>query len=54
LKPDLEKPLGLGLEREPPAGLPGPPKLGLGFQPGAALRSVPEDDLEYGFAWVGR
>ena len=25
---------GLGLEREPEAGLPGPPKAGLGFQPG--------------------
>jgi hypothetical protein len=36
---------GLGLEREPDAGLPGPPKLGLGFHPGPAFLSAREAEL---------
>jgi hypothetical protein len=50
LKPDLEKPPGLGPpvlepEREPEAGLPEPPKLGLVFQSGPAFLSAREVEL---------
>ena len=34
MKPDFGEPPGLGLNRAPEGGLPGPPYLGLGFQPG--------------------
>ena len=44
---------GLGLEREPEAGLPGPKRV-FGFQAGPAFLSAREAELGYGFALVGR